>query len=221
LCWLSRAYQAITNAGQDPLPANLVWGNPTGKTWDDWLDYNGQGVGYWDALRGITVHWCKVENGRLTQYHVIAGTTWNGNGRDVLGQPGPFKWSLMDFQKKGPASMIRVAARTFEATGLDTPMIRNSVRVEYTINGKTYYAFDVPESETEGHLEGPYIDSYNSKVYYSAGKVTVTFTGLALSVVQSLTPKVYYGTPGEMSVPAPNFGTGDPNEGKPNPINIL
>jgi len=228
-CWLTRLKTVLDN-NSGKIPGNLMHGNPTGKTWEDWKTYDGEGVGYWDAPRGITVHWCKVENGRLTQYQVIAGTTWNGNGRDVLGQPGPFEWSLMNFSGLTEVDMTRVAARTFEAEVTleqNKPMVRNSVRVKYTINGKEYYAFDVPESETEGHLEGPYIDSYNSKVYYYyqensnyKGKVRVTFTGLGLNIVQNLQPKVLYGTAGDDPVPTPNFVAG-PNANRPDPINVL
>lgn len=71
------------------------------------------GIGLWEAPRGATVHWVTIDKGYckcwnsekgmyeykrgkvIKQYQVIAGTTWNGNGRDAVGNPGPFEQSLV------------------------------------------------------------------------------------------------------------------------------
>jgi Ni,Fe-hydrogenase I large subunit len=58
------------------------------------------GIGLWEAPRGATIHWVTIDHkpqqGKaIAQYQVIAGTTWNGNGRDAAGQRGPFEQSLV------------------------------------------------------------------------------------------------------------------------------
>lgn len=59
------------------------------------------GIGLWEAPRGAAVHWVTIDKpkpskpAQITQYQAIAGTTWNGGGRDALGQPGPFEQSLV------------------------------------------------------------------------------------------------------------------------------
>ncbi len=72
------------------------------------------GIGLWEAPRGATIHWVAIdkgyyrywdpESGRhkrrygnvIKQYQVIAGTTWNGGGRDAEGTPGGFEQSLVN-----------------------------------------------------------------------------------------------------------------------------
>ena len=185
-CWLTRLQQAL-NALGDPnrdkaLSSSVMYSDPP-NAWESLGTSSNpaKGCGYWDAPRGITCHFCQVVNGRLIQYQHIAGTTWNGNGRDQWGQPGPFEWSLMNFymaadlntEKVGETATgishtiddIGAAGGTYwgksqpsthdvKVTLKKTPVVERSVKIQFTYLGKTYVIEDIPKCDgsTKGYL---------------------------------------------------------------------
>lgn len=56
---------------------------------------SGQGSGLVEAARGSLGHWLQVERGRITDYRIIAPTTWNFSPRDTDGIPGPLEQALV------------------------------------------------------------------------------------------------------------------------------
>ncbi|TCK08197.1 nickel-dependent hydrogenase large subunit [Marinobacterium mangrovicola] len=55
---------------------------------------DGEGVGLMEAARGSLGHWIEVRKGRISQYQIIAPTTWNFSPRDASGQPGALEQAL-------------------------------------------------------------------------------------------------------------------------------
>jgi Ni,Fe-hydrogenase I large subunit len=65
------------------------------ETKADWTDdFTGTGVGFWGASRGALSHWVHVENGRVTNYQIVAPTTWNLGPRDADGDPSVFEQAV-------------------------------------------------------------------------------------------------------------------------------
>lgn len=56
---------------------------------------DGVGEGLVEAARGALGHWCKIENGRIASWQIIAPTTWNFSPRDAGGVPGPLEAALV------------------------------------------------------------------------------------------------------------------------------
>jgi hydrogenase large subunit len=54
----------------------------------------GQGFGMMEAARGSLGHWLTVKRGRVSNYQIIAPTTWNFSPRDQNNQPGPLELAL-------------------------------------------------------------------------------------------------------------------------------
>ncbi|MEK9765793.1 MAG: nickel-dependent hydrogenase large subunit [Thalassolituus sp.] len=54
----------------------------------------GQGFGMIEAARGSLGHWLTVKRGRISNYQIIAPTTWNFSPRDQNDQPGPLELAL-------------------------------------------------------------------------------------------------------------------------------
>ncbi len=55
---------------------------------------DGIGVGMIEAARGSLGHWVEVRDGLISNYQIIAPTTWNFSPRDSLGQPGALEQAL-------------------------------------------------------------------------------------------------------------------------------
>ncbi len=54
----------------------------------------GHGAGLVEAARGSLGHWISVEQGGITNYQIIAPTTWNFSPRDSQGTPGALEQAL-------------------------------------------------------------------------------------------------------------------------------
>ncbi len=52
-------------------------------------------VGVTEAARGALGHWVSVKQGRISNYQIIAPTTWNFSPRDTRGVPGPLEQALV------------------------------------------------------------------------------------------------------------------------------
>jgi len=54
----------------------------------------GQAVAFVEAARGTLGHWIQVDNNVITNYQIVAPTTWNFSPRDHIDQPGPLEDAL-------------------------------------------------------------------------------------------------------------------------------
>ncbi len=188
--WLTRLHRALSAVDPEPIPSGYLVADA------DWENFEGEGAAFWDAPRGITCHFSKVENGLLTQYQHIAGTTWNGNGRDAWGNPGPFEWSLMGVAKEDTEYTLYgdpdveinddnlssgKVVITLNNAGDTSPVVERTLKIKYKLAGTQYEAYDKPKTgvdENEGQIVGVGLKS-TSKVVYDgtdAGKVVLEFT---------------------------------------------
>lgn len=55
----------------------------------------GQAAGLVEAARGSLGHWLVVKNGNISNYQIVAPTTWNFSPRDMDGNPGPLEQALV------------------------------------------------------------------------------------------------------------------------------
>ncbi len=55
-----------------------------------------QGYGMIEAARGSLGHWLSIHKGRISNYQIIAPTTWNFSPRDAQGQPGALELALIN-----------------------------------------------------------------------------------------------------------------------------
>lgn len=58
------------------------------------MPVDGDGIGLTEAARGSLGHWLSVRDGRISNYQIIAPTTWNFSPRDANGVPGPLELAL-------------------------------------------------------------------------------------------------------------------------------
>lgn len=59
------------------------------------LPDDGAGVGLSEAARGALGHWVQVQRGRISNYQIIAPTSWNFSPRDAAGTPGALEQALV------------------------------------------------------------------------------------------------------------------------------
>ena len=59
------------------------------------LPKDGRGFGLVEAARGSLGHWVVIEDGRISNYQIVAPTTWNFSPRDDDGLPGPLEAALV------------------------------------------------------------------------------------------------------------------------------
>lgn len=55
---------------------------------------NGRAVAFAEAARGTLGHWIELEKGVISNYQIIAPTTWNFSPRDKAGKAGPLERAL-------------------------------------------------------------------------------------------------------------------------------
>ncbi len=59
------------------------------------LPEHAQGIGLTEAARGALGHWLRIEGGRISQYQIVAPTSWNFSPRDAAGRPGALESALV------------------------------------------------------------------------------------------------------------------------------
>ncbi len=62
---------------------------------DGHLPADGDAAGTTEAARGSLAHWISVRNGRISNYQIVAPTTWNFSPRDAAGVPGALESALV------------------------------------------------------------------------------------------------------------------------------
>ena len=77
---------------------------------------DGDGIGLTEAARGSLGHWISVRKGKLTNYQIIAPTTWNFSPRDSQLQPGPLEKALQGIRLNNDPQqiMIQHIVRSFD-----------------------------------------------------------------------------------------------------------
>ena len=58
------------------------------------LPADGSGEGLVEAARGALGHWITIRDGKVSNYQIVAPTTWNFSPRDANGTPGPVEAAL-------------------------------------------------------------------------------------------------------------------------------
>ena len=89
---------------------------------DDWcltanMPAEAQGAGMVEAARGSLGHWLKIKNGHISNYQIIAPTTWNFSPRDAQGQPGALEQALHNTpvgKDQQSSVMIQHVIRSFD-----------------------------------------------------------------------------------------------------------
>jgi Ni,Fe-hydrogenase I large subunit len=68
-----------------------------------------EGIGLTEAARGSLGHWISIERGRISNYQIIAPTTWNFSPRDKDGVAGPLEQALIGAPvREGEADPVSV-----------------------------------------------------------------------------------------------------------------
>ncbi|MBU2718135.1 cytochrome-c3 hydrogenase, partial [Acidithiobacillus ferridurans] len=78
---------------------------------------DGQGWGATEAIRGALAHWIEVKGGKISNYQIIAPTTWNVGPHDAQGGRGPIEEALIGTPIANPADPVEVGhvARSFDS----------------------------------------------------------------------------------------------------------
>lgn len=86
------------------------------------LPKDGQGIGLSEAARGSLGHWMTVENGKISNYQIVAPTSWNFSPRDNQGVPGALELSLaqLPYQSEQEKQMLQHIIRSFDPCMLCT-----------------------------------------------------------------------------------------------------
>jgi hydrogenase large subunit len=79
---------------------------------------NACGVGLIEAARGSLGHWLEVRQGKISNYQIIAPTTWNFSPRDGAGVPGALEQALagvqIEEQSEGAPVAVQHVVRSFD-----------------------------------------------------------------------------------------------------------
>ncbi len=78
---------------------------------------DGRAEGLVEAARGALGHWIGVRGGKITEYQIVAPTTWNFSPRDEAGVPGPLEQALvgLDVGAEGAKSVaVQHVVRSFD-----------------------------------------------------------------------------------------------------------
>ncbi|MCB6182394.1 nickel-dependent hydrogenase large subunit [Leeia sp. TBRC 13508] len=74
-----------------------------------------QAIGFTEAARGLLGHWVTLDGRQITDYQIIAPTTWNFSPRDHVGVPGPLEKALEGLPAEdAQALMIQHVVRSFD-----------------------------------------------------------------------------------------------------------
>ena len=86
------------------------------------LPKEGQGIGLSEAARGSLGHWMTVENGKITNYQIVAPTSWNFSPRDNQGVAGVLEQALANipYQSHQDKQMLQHIIRSFDPCMLCT-----------------------------------------------------------------------------------------------------
>lgn len=216
------------------LPGTEVYSDPV-KAWET---LNGvESCAILDGPRGASAHFCRVDNGKLSQYQLLSGTTWNSSGRDSQGNPDPIEWSLMGMKKEETDVTLSQSGLTWTTTSLTAPVCERTLLIKYELkegpNWREYTAIDVPKhnGSEEGQIVGEGLKA-TSKIDYTTGVLTLEFKDNTAgnNYMQNVKVDQYGYAARGVFAPAEwdetgytgygyGYDTSDP--GNPNPINIM
>jgi len=86
------------------------------------LPKEGTGIGLSEAARGSLGHWFSVERGKITNYQLVAPTSWNFSPRDNQNIPGVLEQALADlpYANEKDKQMLQHIIRSFDPCMLCT-----------------------------------------------------------------------------------------------------
>ncbi len=78
---------------------------------------DGKGWGATEAARGALAHWVEIKDGVISNYQVVAPTTWNVGPNDDEGKPGPIEAALEGTEIEDAYDPVEVGmvARSFDS----------------------------------------------------------------------------------------------------------
>lgn len=78
---------------------------------------DGRGWGATEAARGALCHWIDVKDGKISNYQIIAPTTWNVGPRNVNEELGPIEQALIGTPIADPSDPVEVGhvCRSFDS----------------------------------------------------------------------------------------------------------
>lgn len=81
------------------------------------IERDGRGWGATEAIRGALCHWIEVKDGKISNYQIVAPTTWNVGPRDGQGVRGPIEQALIGAPIADPTDPVEVGhvARSFDS----------------------------------------------------------------------------------------------------------
>jgi hydrogenase large subunit len=96
----------------DALVANIGSGDLVNANTEKWEPESwpneAQGMGHVEAPRGALGHWIVIENEAISNYQLVAPTTWNASPRDGTGQPGAYEMSLVGTKMVDPELPLEI-----------------------------------------------------------------------------------------------------------------
>jgi len=97
---------------------------------------SGRGVGLWESPRGATGHWTQIQNGKVSNYQVIAGTTFNTTPRDEKDQKGSIEEALVGtpVDPDNPVLNVVRVVRSFDPCLACTVHVQTPEGKKHTVN---------------------------------------------------------------------------------------
>jgi hydrogenase large subunit len=103
------------------LVANLAQGDLALVNLDAWDPSRwpsvASGMGLAEGPGGSVGHWLTIRDGRIADYQIVDGSTWNGSPRDNRGRPGACEQSLVGTPIADPTRPLE-ALRTVHSFAL-------------------------------------------------------------------------------------------------------
>ena len=101
----------------DKMPDWLLQLKPGEPVCADWVTPDAaEGMGLWEAPRGVLGHWISIKEGKIANYQCVPPTNWNVSPRDDKGTPGPIEQALVGAKVKdesNPFEVVRIV-RSFD-----------------------------------------------------------------------------------------------------------
>jgi len=101
----------------DSMPDWLLAVKPGEPVFAEWeTPESGEGMGIWEAPRGVLGHWIDIKDSKIKNYQCIPPTNWNASPRDGRGVPGPIEQALIGASvrdESNPFEIVRIV-RSFD-----------------------------------------------------------------------------------------------------------
>lgn len=109
-------------------------------TFQEPKQYDGEGVGMWEAPRGALYHYEKITGGKIDKYQIIIPTTWNIAPRDEKNQRGPMEEALVGV----PVNDLKKPIYALRTVHSFDPCVACAVHISEPATGKTFHTVTSP-----------------------------------------------------------------------------